>query len=55
MNAIRCILEPFGAKLELGMNRHMNGAKGMDEIEDQMSLGLKNEGRVKNWKPSLHS
>ena len=32
----------------------MLGAKGMDEIEDQMSLGLKEEGRVKNWKPSFH-
>ena len=34
---------------------HMYGAIGVDEIEDQMSLGLKEEGRVKNWKPSLHS
>ena len=33
----------------------MLGAKGMDEIEDQMSLGLKEEGRVENWKPSFYS
>ena len=33
----------------------MLGAMWMDEIEDQMSLGLKEEGRVKNWKPSFHS